>query len=591
MGFLRLYLRVLGELAPERWLAIALAAANVLLAGLVFLEPVLFGRVVDMLARSEAMPAEAVWSGTLALLAVWAAVGIGSIVANILVAREADRLAHRNRLAAMARYFQHVLGLPLSFHGDTHSGRLLKVMLSGADNMFWVWLGFFRDHLSTFVIALVLLPLTLLLNWRLALLLIVLALSFAIGAAVVIRRTHEGQRSVESHHAALAATAGDALANVMLVQSFVRLSAEARLFQDGIRRLLEAQFPVLDWWALLTVLTRAASTLTVIAIFLLGTALHLQGHASVGEIVTFMGFATLLIGRLEQAMGFVSTMFLQAPAIALYFEVMDTSSTVADPPGLPAMPRPRGAVAFEHVSFAYPGGPPVLSDVSFEAAPGQTVALVGETGAGKSTTMALLQRLWDPQSGRVTIDGIDIRSVSLNSLRSHIGVVFQENLLFNRSIRENLLVGRADATDAELEQACRLAQAHDFILRQPQGYDTRVGERGASLSGGQRQRLAIARALIKDPPILILDEATSALDAATEAKVQLALRALMAGRTTFVIAHRLSTVREADLILVFAEGRIVERGSYDELVARGGAFAQLVATQLAAGAPAREAVD
>jgi len=591
MGFLRLYLRVLGELAPERWLAIALAAANVLLAGLVFLEPVLFGRVVDMLARSEAMPAEAVWSGTLALLAVWAAVGIGGIVANILVAREADRLAHRNRLAAMARYFQHVLGLPLSFHGDTHSGRLLKVMLSGADNMFWVWLGFFRDHLSTFVIALVLLPLTLLLNWRLALLLIVLALSFAIGAAVVIRRTHEGQRSVESHHAALAATAGDALANVMLVQSFVRLSAEARLFQDGIRRLLEAQFPVLDWWALLTVLTRAASTLTVIAIFLLGTALHLQGHASVGEIVTFMGFATLLIGRLEQAMGFVSTMFLQAPAIALYFEVMDTSSTVADPPGLPAMPRPRGAVAFEHVSFAYPGGPPVLSDVSFEAAPGQTVALVGETGAGKSTTMALLQRLWDPQSGRVTIDGIDIRSVSLNSLRSHIGVVFQENLLFNRSIRENLLVGRADATDAELEQACRLAQAHDFILRQPQGYDTRVGERGASLSGGQRQRLAIARALIKDPPILILDEATSALDAATEAKVQLALRALMAGRTTFVIAHRLSTVREADLILVFAEGRIVERGSYDELVARGGAFAQLVATQLAAGAPAREAVD
>jgi ATP-binding cassette subfamily B protein len=591
MGFLRLYLRVLGELAPERWLAIALAAANVLLAGLVFLEPVRVGRGVDMLARSEAMPAEAGWSGTLALLAVWAAVGIGGIVANILVAREADRLAHRNRLAAMARYFQHVLGLPLSFHGDTHSGRLLKVMLSGADNMFWVWLGFFRDHLSTFVIALVLLPLTLLLNWRLALLLIVLALSFAIGAAVVIRRTHEGQRSVESHHAALAATAGDALANVMLVQSFVRLSAEARLFQDGIRRLLEAQFPVLDWWALLTVLTRAASTLTVIAIFLLGTALHLQGHASVGEIVTFMGFATLLIGRLEQAMGFVSTMFLQAPAIALYFEVMDTQSTVADPPGLPAMPRPRGAVAFEHVSFAYPGGPPVLSDVSFEAAPGQTVALVGETGAGKSTTMALLQRLWDPQSGRVTIDGIDIRSVSLDSLRSHIGVVFQENLLFNRSFRENLLVGRADATDAELEQACRLAQVHDFILRQPQGYDTRVGERGASLSGGQRQRLAIARALIKDPPILILDEATSALDAATEARVQLALRALMAGRTTFVIAHRLSTVREADLILVFAEGRIVERGSYDELVARGGAFAQLVATQLAAGAPAREAVD
>ena len=584
MGFLRLYLRVLGELGPERGLALALGAANVLLAGLTFLEPVLFGRVVDMLARSGAMPAGAVWSGTLALLGLWAAVGLGGIVANILVALQADRLAHRNRLAAMARYFQHVLTLPLSFHGDTHSGRLLKVMLSGADNMFWVWLGFFRDHLSTFVIALVLLPLTLLMNWRLALLLIVLALLFATVAAAVIRRTQEGQRSVESHHAALAAAAGDALSNVMVVQSFVRLSAEARLFQDTIRRLLDAQFPVLNWWALLTVLTRAASTLTVIAIFVLGTALHLDGRASVGEIVTFMGFATLLIARLEQAMGFVSTMFMQAPAVALYFEVMDTPSKVNDPPGLPAMPRPKGAVAFEHVTFGYPGGPPILNDVSFAAAPGQTVALVGETGAGKSTAMALLQRLWDPHSGRVTIDGIDIRSVSLESLRSHIGVVFQESMLFNRSIRENLLVGRADATDAEIEEACRLAQAHEFIIRQPQGYDTRVGERGASLSGGQRQRLAIARALLKNPPILILDEATSALDAATEAKVQQALKALMAGRTTFVIAHRLSTVREADKILVFDSGRVAEQGSFDELVARGGIFARLVATQLSGGA-------
>jgi ATP-binding cassette subfamily B protein len=371
------------------------------------------------------------------------------------------------------------------------------------------------------------------------------------------------------------------------VQSFVRLSAEAQIFQETISRLLAAQFPVLNWWAVLTVLTRAASTLTVIAIFMLGTALNLAGQASVGEIVTFMGFATLLIGRLEQAMGFVSTMFMQAPGVALYFEVLDTRSNVPDPPGLPALQRPQGAVGFENVTFAYPGGPPILSDVSFSVSPGQTVALVGQTGAGKSTTMSLLQRLWDPQSGRITIDGTDLRSVSLESLRAQIGVVFQESMLFNRSIRENLRIGRAEATDAEIEEACRLAQAHDFITRQPQGYDTLVGERGASLSGGQRQRLAIARALIKNPPILILDEATSALDAATEARVQQALKALMAGRTTFVIAHRLSTVREADMILVFAEGKIAERGSFDELVAKGGVFAELVATQLSGGAPSK----
>ncbi|WP_337875729.1 glucan ABC transporter ATP-binding protein/ permease [Elioraea sp.] len=584
MSFTGLYARVLGLLAPERATAIALAAANVLLAGLIFLEPVLFGRVVDMLATGATRPAEEVWSGTVTLLAIWAAVGLSGIVAAILVALHADRLAHRNRLAAMHRFFEHVLRLPLSFHGDTHSGRLLKIMLGGADNMFWVWLGFFREHLATFVIALVLLPLTLLMNWRLAALLIVLAALFAVAAAVVIRRTQEAQREVEGHHATLAGTAGDALANVMVVQSFVRLAAEAQQFRDTMRRLLAAQFPVLTWWALLTVLTRAASTLTVIAIFVLGTWLTLAGRASVGEVVTFMGFATLLIARLEQAVGFVSTLFMQMPAVALYFEVMDTRSTVPEKPDAVVFGRVRGEVAFEHVTFGYPGGPPVLRDVSFTAAPGRTVALVGQTGAGKSTAMALLQRLWDPQAGRITVDGVDIRDVTLASLRAQIGVVFQESLLFNRSIADNLRVGKPDATQEELEAACRLAEAHDFILRQPKGYETLVGERGATLSGGQRQRLAIARALLKDPPILILDEATSALDAATEARVQRALRALMRGRTTFVIAHRLSTVRDADEILVFAEGRIAEQGRFDDLVARGGIFADLVATQLAPAA-------
>ncbi|TQF80810.1 glucan ABC transporter ATP-binding protein/ permease [Elioraea sp. Yellowstone] len=584
MSFTGLYARVLGLLAPERATAIALAVANVLLAGLTFLEPVLFGRVVDMLATGATRPAEEVWSGTVTLLAIWAAVGLSGIVAAILVALHADRLAHRNRLAAMHRFFEHVLRLPLSFHGDTHSGRLLKIMLGGADNMFWVWLGFFREHLATFVIALVLLPLTLLMNWRLAALLIVLAALFAVAAAAVIRRTQEAQREVEGHHATLAGTAGDALANVMVVQSFVRLSAEAQQFRDTMRRLLAAQFPVLTWWALLTVLTRAASTLTVIAIFVLGTWLTLAGRASVGEIVTFMGFATLLIARLEQAVGFVSTLFMQMPAVALYFEVMDTRSTVPEKPDAVVFGRVRGEVAFEHVTFGYPGGPPVLRDVSFTAAPGRTVALVGQTGAGKSTAMALLQRLWDPQAGRITVDGVDIRDVTLASLRAQIGVVFQESLLFNRSIADNLRVGKPDATQEELEAACRLAEAHDFILRQPKGYETLVGERGATLSGGQRQRLAIARALLKDPPILILDEATSALDAATEARVQRALRALMRGRTTFVIAHRLSTVRDADEILVFAEGRIAEQGRFDDLVARGGIFADLVATQLAPAA-------
>jgi ATP-binding cassette subfamily B protein len=245
----------------------------------------------------------------------------------------------------------------------------------------------------------------------------------------------------------------------------------------------------------------------------------------------------------------------------------------------------HGEVAFEQVGFTYPGGPSILSNVSFVARPGTVTALVGATGAGKSTAMHMLQRLWDPQEGGVLIDGQDLRDVTLDSLRRSIGVVFQESLLFNRSIRENLLVGKPDATQAQIEHACRLAEAHDFIIRQPQGYDTLVGERGVTLSGGQRQRLAIARALLKDAPILILDEATSALDAATEARVSRAMAALMRGRTTFVIAHRLSTVRDADEILVFDNGRIEERGTFDGLIREGGRFADLVENQLAGANP------
>jgi ATP-binding cassette subfamily B protein len=579
MGFVPLYSRVINMLGPDRVLAWRLALAGTLLAGLTFLEPVLFGRVIDSLSIGG--PPDEVWVRTLTLLAIWGGVGVVGIGANVLVALHADRLAHRNRLAMMSRFFAHVLHLPLAFHGDAHSGRLLKIMLTGADNMFWTWLGFFREHLTTLVMVALLLPLTLALNWRLGVLLIVLSVVFAAAAAIAIQRTQTGQAAVEGYQAALASTAGDALSNVVVVQSFVRLRNEAALFGDTVSRLLAAQYPVLTWWAALAVLTRASSTICVISIFVLGTWLNLQGKASVGEIVTFMGFATMLIGRLEQAMGFVNTLFMHRPGLLLFFEVLDTPSTVPEKPGAIELSRPRGEVVFENVSFAYPGGPKILDQVSFTAEPGRTVALVGATGAGKSTTMALLQRLWDPQEGRIAIDGIDIRDATVESLRRQIGVVFQESMLFNRSISENLRIGRPEATDADLEAACRLAEAHDFIERQPQGYATMVGERGSTLSGGQRQRLAIARALLKDPPILILDEATSALDAATEARVSKALKALMAGRTTFIIAHRLSTVREADVILVFDRGRIAERGDFDTLVRQGGIFAELVRTQLA----------
>ena len=586
MRFTKVYRRALAALGGDCRLAIMLAFANVLVAGLQFLDPLLFGRVIGLLTRSDQMQPDTLWTQAAQLLGIWFAVGAGAILASIATSLHSERMAHRNRLQIMNRYFGHVLSLPLSFHGDVHSGRLMKVMLGGSDALFGLWLTFFKDQLSTYVAVLVLLPLTFLLNWRLALTLVVLVLALVTMTVLVVRKTEAGQRRVEHFHSRLAGTAQDALSNVMVVQSFTRLAAESRLFGQIVDDVIRYQFPVLNWWAVVNVLTRASSTIAVIAIVVIGTLLHIQGKATVGEIVTFMGFATLLISRMESAVQFASRLFFQLPVLEDFFGVLDAKSSVPERQDAVSLVAPQGEVMFEGVSFAYPGGPRILSDVSFTAKPGTSVALVGQTGAGKSTAMNLLQRLWDPVEGTIKVDGQDLRGVTLESLRRSIGVVFQESLLFNRSIRENLRIGRYNATDEELERACRLADAHEFIIRQPQGYDTVVGERGATLSGGQRQRLAIARALLKDPPILILDEATSALDAATEARVSRAMSTLMKGRTTFIIAHRLSTARDADEIMVFENGRVVERGNFDQLLAKRGRFADLVATQLSPSAAA-----
>jgi ATP-binding cassette subfamily B protein len=261
--------------------------------------------------------------------------------------------------------------------------------------------------------------------------------------------------------------------------------------------------------------------------------------------------------------------------------VLDTVPAVRDRPDAIDPGRVRGLVEFKTVSFSYDGKRPAVADLSFTALPGERVALVGPTGSGKTTALALLHRAFDPQSGFITIDGMDIRGLTLTGLRHNIGVVFQETLLFNRSIADNLRVGKPEATDAEIREAAARAQALEFIENGSEGFEARIGERGRLISGGERQRLAIARALLKDPPILILDEATSALDPLTEERVNLALEEVLKGRTSFIIAHRLATVRNATRILVLNNGRIVESGTYDELIELGGFFSEFARVQLA----------
>jgi len=579
MSFVRLYARVLEKLGPDSRLGWLLAIANVALAIAQFAEPVLFGRVINVLARAQENDAAPAWSRLGVLLSLWAGFAIFTIICSTLVALYADRLSHRRRLTVLTEYFEHVLQLPLAFHSEVHSGRLMKTMLQGTDVLWSLWLNFFRDHLAAFVSLLVLVPLALFINWRLAILLIVLCVLFAILTAVVLRKTESLQRKVQAHHSGLAERASDALGNIALVQSFARVEHEVTALRSVSDQLLAAQFPVLSWWAVVAVLTRASTTLTVLSIILLGSWLFQHGLVSIGEIVTFMAFAGMVINRLEQAVGFANRMALDAPQLGDFFEVLDTVPSVRDRPDAVEPERLAGSVVFENVTFRYDGRHPAVANLNFSARPGEMVALVGATGAGKSTALALLHRAFDPQSGVIRIDGMDIHDIKLAALRRNIGVVFQESLLFNRSIAENLLAGKPDATVDQMRTAAARAQALDFIERNPGGFDSVVGERGRSLSGGERQRLSIARALLKDPPILILDEATSALDAATESKVLAALDEVMKHRTTFVIAHRLATIRKATRILVFEAGRIVESGTFGELSRLGGHFAELIKAQ------------
>lgn len=576
-ALLNTYRRALGMLRSELMLTAFLVIANAVLAVLQLAEPILFGRVVDALAGgAQAFP----------LIGLWAFLGFFGVVASVFLAVWADRLAHRQRLAMLGAAFNRAITLPISYHAERGTGRVVRIMVAGTDGLFSLWLTFLREHLSALISIVLLVPTAISIDMRLAAILLVLALVYTFFNVFVIRQIESGQSVIERYHQDVFGRVGDVIGNVSIVQSYARLSAEQTALRDLMKELLSAQYPILTWWGLLAVVTRAAATISMVAIFAVGALLASTGQVTVGEIVSFVAFAGMLIAKLDQLSGFVSRLFSQVPTLNAFFDLLDTSSSIVEKPNATPLRDVRGAVSYSGVTYRFGATNNGVFDLDFEVAAGQTVAFVGQTGAGKTTTLALLQRLRDPDQGRISIDGCDIRDVTLASLRQSIAVVFQEVGLFNRSIHENIRIGRPEATQEEVETAARMAEAHEFIIAKPGGYNFIIGERGSALSGGERQRIGIARAILKDAPILILDEATSALDVETEALIKRAFDAVRAGRTTFIIAHRLTTIMNADKILVFRGGRIIEGGSYDELVRMEGAFASLVRTSSLRGAGA-----
>ena len=569
MSLLQVYFKALKYLARYRLRVSLVVAANVVLAVITILEPILFGRIID--AISEKRDASTI-------LIAWGCFGVFNTVAYVLVARQADRLAHGRRADLLTDSFEKIISMPLSWHHQRGTSNALHTLLRAGETLFGLWLEFMRTHLATAVALALLIPTAFSMDVRLTSVLIVLAVLYVIIGKTVMNRTKEGQASVESHYHTVFSHVSDSISNVSVLHSYNRIEAETRALKQYTTSLLSAQYPVLDWWALAGALNRIASTLSMLVILVIGTLLVQRGELKVGDIIAFTGFAGLLIARLDQMITFINQIFEARSKLEDFYKLEDAVQEREERVGAAELKQVRGDVEFRDVCFDFASTTQGVRDISFHVGAGQTVAIVGPTGAGKTTLINLLQRVYDPQSGQILIDGQDIAKVTRKSLRHAIATVFQDAGLLNRSIRENIRLGREDATEEEIIQAAEAAAATDFIESRMIGYDTHVGERGNRLSGGERQRIAIARAILKNAPILVLDEATSALDVETEARVKQAIDRLRKNRTTFIIAHRLSTIREADLVVFLDHGRVIEMGNYDQLSALGGRFTSLLRT-------------
>ena len=417
-----------------------------------------------------------------------------------------------------------------------------------------------------------------LMDWRFAALALSVTPVLVIVTVYYTRRIKRASRLARHTEGAVTSVAQETFAAVRLVQAFTREDYEDERFGRQNEQSLSASLAATTLQAQFTPLVDILVALGTALFIGAGAAQVLQGRLTVGGLLVFLSYLGLMykpIRQLTKLSAVISRATASAERIA---EIMRAAPDVADHPDAVAAAHLRGQVAFQQVHFAY-DDVPILRGIDLVVAPGQTVALVGPTGAGKSTLVSLLQRFYDPQEGSILLDGIDLRRLTLASLRGCISIVPQESVLFQTTIRENIAYGRPEATMEEILAAAQAANAHEFIGRLPQGYDTVIGERGETLSGGQRQRVAIARAMVRDAPILILDEPTSSLDASAEALTLEALERLRRGRTTFIIAHRLSTVRTADTIVVLDGGRIVEQGSHAELVERGGYYRRLLKLQ------------
>lgn len=502
------------------------------------------------------------------------------VLATLFVDYQGHVMGAKMESALRKELFEHCQTLPFRFYDQTRTGQLMSRITNdlfmlgelyhhGPEDLAIAVLKFAG---AIAILAYLDLPLTLM---------IVAIIPFAVMYALHFSgRMNVALTQSKRQIGAINERVEDSLAGIRVVKSFVGEAVENRRFEAENQKFLDTRRAGYKSEAYFSVGTTTFAQLITVVVIVAGAIRVQQAQLSVADMLTFLLCVAVLIDPVQRLANFVRLWQQGYTGFTRMMEILETAPEVADRPGAIVLDRPRGAIAFRNVSFRYDDdGPHVLRNVTLDVAPGEFVALVGTSGVGKTTLCSLIPRFYEPSAGAIEIDGIEVRDLTLSSLRRHVAVVQQDVYLFAGSVAENLRYGRPDASDDEIVEAARRANAHEFIMALPNGYDTDIGQRGVKLSGGQKQRLTIARAFLKDAPILIFDEATSALDNESEKAVQQALGELARNRTTLVIAHRLSTVRNADRILVLTDQGVAEQGSHEELIASGGAYERLYRMQ------------
>jgi ATP-binding cassette subfamily B protein len=578
--------RVLGYLRPYRRQAALAVVCAVLEAALALIPIIALKVLIDRLTGSDPAFGDIVPPVVAACGAIISVALLG-VASTYLSQSISEGVVYDMR----QQLFGHLIGQGTDFYTARRGGDVLSRIINDVAVVSAALPETLVAGIGTSLAAGTTITLMLVLDWRLAL------VALALSLLVIVPTRRAGQRigtartavqeQLSSMTAYLSETLG--LSGMLLVRAFGRHAAERERFTALNAELRRRQVTTAMTASWFVAGLKVVGSVAPVLVLLCGGYLVTQGLASLGTVLVF---STVIMSRLGSAVqGLATTGATAIGSLAVWrriFETLDTHPNVVERPGAHVLERPSGAIRLEGVTFAYAGQErPAVCDVDLTVEPGQLVALVGPSGAGKSTLSALVARLIDPDEGRVLLDGHDARDLTVQSVSDTIGIVFQDTFLFHASMEENLRYGRPDASDADLADAIRDAHLDEVVACLPEGLATTVGERGHHLSGGEKQRVALARAMLKDPKILILDEATSHLDSVSEAAVQDGLQRLLPGRTSLVIAHRLSTIQRADLVLVMDTGRVVERGTHDELVARGGVYARMYELQIEFGAPAR----